>query len=298
MQLGARESENRQTYNESDFGLAAAALFGTDPFTFPEQSTKANAFTYLVTPSFKVSPDLMVYVRLASGYRAGGNNGEATAFNLPLTFKPDRTQSYELGLKGSLLDRLLSFDTSLYYIDWKDVQLDQVDPLSGLGFFTNGGRARSEGLELALQSSPLKGLTLALTGAYSNAELREDLPLTAGYGLSGDRLPFSPKFSGSFTADQEAPLTGRLSGFAGTTVAYTGSRFGSFVNPLSDSPADSGHSQRDAVLHNGRFADGCSRCRVAVSLFVDNVGDKRGFLNAQSRVGGSATPTNPYTVTG
>src|SRR5581483_5488141 len=193
-------------------------------------------FTYLVTPRYKISPDLMVYARLASGYRPGGNNGEATAFNLPLTFKPDKTQNYELGLKGSLFGRTLSYDASVYYIDWKDVQLEQIDPVSGIGFFTNGGKARSDGVELSLLSNPLKGLTLAATAAYNNAELTQDIPLAAGFALAGDRLPFSAKFAATFAADQEVALTDQLTGFAGTTIAYTDSRFGSFVNPTSTTP--------------------------------------------------------------
>ena len=297
IQAGGRESENKQTYNESDFGVVAEPLFGSNPFVFPVQNTKANAFTYLVTPRFKVSPDLMVYARLASGYRPGGNNGEATAFDLPLTFKPDKTQNYELGLKGSLFDRMLSFDTSVYYINWKDVQLQQTDPLSGLVFFTNGGKARSQGVELALQSNPLKGLTLGATFAYSDAKLKEDLPPAAGYGLSGDRLPFSPKTSATFTADQEMPLTSRLTGFAGATVAYTGNRFGTFVNPISTDPLVPGMRSELPSYTTVALRTGLRYNTWRLSFFVDNVADKRGLLSAQSRIQGSALPTDPYQVT-
>jgi hypothetical protein len=34
-----------------------------------------------------------------------------------------------------------------------------------------------------------------------------------------------------------------------------------------------------------------------LSFFVDNVSDKRGVLNAQSKIQGSASPTNPYQIT-
>ena len=297
IQFGGRESENKQAYNETDSGVVAPELFGENPFVFPEQSTKANAFTYLITPRFKVSPDLMVYARLASGYRPGGNNGEATAFDLPLTFKPDKTQNYEFGLKGSLWGKRLAYDVSVYYIDWKDVQLTQTDPLSGLIFYTNGGKARSDGVELSLQSSPIKGLNLQATFAYNDAQLREDLPITAGYGLEGDRLPFAAKFAGAISADQEVPLTDHVTAFAGTTIAYTGRRFGSFVNPISTDPLIAGVRNELPSYTTVSLRAGARYDAWRISLFVDNVGDKRGLLDAESRVNGSASPTDPYAVT-
>jgi outer membrane receptor protein involved in Fe transport len=297
IQAGGRESENKQTYNESDFGVVAEPLFGSNPFVFPPQETKDNAFTYLVTPRYKISPDLMVYARLASGYRPGGNNGEATAFNLPLTFKPDKTQNYELGLKGSVFDRSLSFDTSIYYIDWKDVQLQQTDPISGISFFTNGGKARSTGAELALQSNPLKGLTLGATAAVGDAKLKQDLPLSAGYGVSGDRLPFAPKLAATFTADQEVPLSAQLIGFAGATVSYTGSRLGTFVNPVSTEPLMPGVRNELPSYTTVALRTGLRYNTWRLSFFVDNVSDKRGVLNARSKIQGSALPTDPYQIT-
>ena len=75
LELGARESQIRQSYSEVDTGPYLTAVLGNPRRTScPKTHTSANAFTYLVTPRFKVSPDLMVYARIASGYRAGGPN--------------------------------------------------------------------------------------------------------------------------------------------------------------------------------------------------------------------------------
>jgi outer membrane receptor protein involved in Fe transport len=297
VQFGARESENRQTYNESDFGVVAPTLFGSNPFVYAGQTTQANAFTYLVTPRFKVSSDLMMYARLASGYRAGGNNGEAPSLNLPPTFKPDKTLNYELGVKGALWDRLLTFDTSIYYIDWKDVQLFQQDPVTGLGFFTNGGKARSDGIELALHSNPLAGLTISITAAYTDAVLRQDLPIAAGVGYDGDRLPYSARFAASAILDDEFPLAARLTGFVGATVTYTGDRFGSFVNPVSTEPLVPGVRSEFPAYASADVRTGVRYGAWRVGLYVANVADKRGVLDAASRISGTALPTNLYGMT-
>src|SRR5690606_8685592 len=133
-----------------------------------EFRTDGSAFTYLVTPRFKVSEDLMVYARLASGYRAGGPNINPGG-GVPVQYEPDETQNYEVGVKAERLDRKLSLDASLYHIDWKDIQLSLLN--GGFTFTTNGSRARSQGLELAVKARPLAGLTVAGWTVWNNAEL-------------------------------------------------------------------------------------------------------------------------------
>ena len=59
----------------------------------------------------------------------------------------------------------------------------------------------------------IEGVGVSLTGAFGpygatvGGSIDKDrvavsLGPAAGYGLSGDRLPFSPKFAATFTADQ------------------------------------------------------------------------------------------------
>src|SRR5689334_8444913 len=79
-----------------------------------------NAVTYMVTPSYKISRDLMVYARVATGYRPGTLN--SIYLGVPPSSQPDKTANYDLGLKGSFLDSRLSLDVSAYYIDWKNIQ--------------------------------------------------------------------------------------------------------------------------------------------------------------------------------
>ena len=152
VELGGRESHIQQVFNQTEIG---GAVGGATLIT-PEERSDANAFTYLVTPRLKLSADLMIYARLASGYRAGGTN--ATIPGAPSQYNPDKTQNYDLGFKGEFLDHTLSVDASLYYIDWKDIQLQLRS--NGLGFNANGGKAKSEGVELSTQVRPITGFEL------------------------------------------------------------------------------------------------------------------------------------------
>src|SRR5262249_6219985 len=104
IQFGVRESQNRQIYNETDTGPIVDLYYGPSPYVQPTEHSKGNAFTYLVTPRFRVSPNLMIYARVATGYRLGGPNLEAALSQIPLSYDPDTTTNYEVGVKGNLSD--------------------------------------------------------------------------------------------------------------------------------------------------------------------------------------------------
>ena len=98
-------------------------------------------------------------------------------------------------IKASIPNFPLSVDASIYRIDWKNIQLTAATP-NGLGYISNGSRAKSQGIELEMQSKPLHGLTVNAWVTWNLAELTEDLPPVANViGYAGDPLPDSPRFS-------------------------------------------------------------------------------------------------------
>lgn len=286
MQVGGRFSHNKQTYDETDIGL----LIGTDPFVLPTETSKDDAFTFLVTPQYKVSDDLMLYARAASGYRVGGPNPSADLFGLPTTFKADKTLNFEVGVKGSLFARALSYDLAAYFIDWRDIQLSQRDPVTQFAYFSNAGKARSQGLELSVQSRRVHGFSGGVSLSFNDAKLQKDLPAGA-YGLSGDRLPYSARFTASLTVDQEFALSERFAGFVGASVNYTGSRFDQF--PATPPPVN-----LRAELPGFAAADvraGIRDDHWTVQAYVNNLTNKRGILSA-SGIGRTAGLADPWGI--
>ena len=99
-----------------------------------------NSFTPKFNLAYTFSPDLMAYATVSSGFRPGGGNaaypttGAAwggafqqqgyTSGKWPSTYEPDRVVSYELGEKARMLDRRLTVNASIYYEDWRHVQLE------------------------------------------------------------------------------------------------------------------------------------------------------------------------------
>ncbi len=275
IQIGGRESAVRNKVLETDIGPLVPLLDGsTSPDVFPRADHKATAFTYMLTPRFKVSDDLMVYARAASGYRPGHSNNGPANENLPPGVGPDRTENFEVGAKGELLDRTLGFDASLYRINWKDIQYLSFDANTGIGFLANGNRAKSQGFELSLDAKPLKGLTLSSWVSLNEATLTEPFPPSAFVNVkSGDRLPYSSRFSGSISADQQFGFRGGVIGYVGGSLSYVGERLGDFPNIFSPParqalPAFAQTDLRTGVEYNGWSA----------KLFVNNVADKRGLL--------------------
>jgi outer membrane receptor protein involved in Fe transport len=268
MQVGVREGKNKQTYSEVDHFNIGGGPF--DIFS-PEVTTEDNSFTYLATLQYTFVRDLMAYARLSSGYRPGGPNQDCAAFNEPCHFGPDKTQNYELGVKGDLYDRRLSFDASVYHINWKDIQLQLILP--GGAFYVNGGRAKSDGVELAVQSKPFTGTTIGATTAWNRAVLTESLlPDTTLIGNDGDRLPNSARWSGNLSLDQEFPALAGTRGFVGGAISYVGDRLSVFMPAPGTREQFPGYAQIN--MRGGVRSDGWN-----LTVYGNNVLDKRGVLS-------------------
>jgi outer membrane receptor protein involved in Fe transport len=224
----------------------------------------------------------MAYARLASGYRPGGiNQGDLTG--LPPRFSPDKTLNYELGLKGSTFDRRVFFDGSVYYIDWKDLQLSLINPANGQTYFTNGSRAKSQGVELSVQLVPTDGLRIDAWAVWNDAVLTEAMPTPEQGGVNGPvgaRLPFSSRFSASASIDYEFPLA-QWTGVAGATVSHVGDRIGAFISDDSRRQVFPSYTRTDvhAGVKTGPWT---------LDLYLNNVTDERGVLGGGN---GTILPT-------
>jgi iron complex outermembrane recepter protein len=215
----------RYTHNSQDASTVGDGLFGAQPLTLFHSSESPS--TYLATLRYRPTEQLNTYARLATGYRPGGPQVSAGP-GIPTSFKHDTTQNYELGVKGRGLNDTVSANLAVYYIKWKDIQLNQF--VDGLQFEGNGGHATSKGVEADIQYLPLRGLTLQLTGAYNRSTTDSPIPSTntllPPYNIAdpGDPLPYAPKFTGSAAADYVFPINSALRGGLGFTYAYQGSQ--------------------------------------------------------------------------
>lgn len=276
IQIGARESAIRQTYSSIRTGPFVTVIQGVaSPFIVPERTSSSSAFNYLVTPRFHITPDVMLYARFASGYRPGGPNSTASLpAGVPAEYNPDTTRNYELGFKGSLLDRLLTVDASVYYIDWRNIQIELRSAAGS--YFDNGGSAKSAGAELSFELRPVRGTTIAAWGVYNDAVLTEALPATStAFGQSGDRLPFSSRYSANTSIDQRIGLGADANLTLGGSLSYVGRRYSIFRGLSAGVPlprqAFPAYTKIDlrAAFEIGPWN---------ATFFVNNLTDRRGVL--------------------
>ncbi|MBB6427880.1 TonB-dependent receptor [Sphingopyxis sp. JAI128] len=279
IQFGARYSWLDATFDSvRQEGRLLAA-----PVVLPAITQKANVFTYLVTPQFKVNRDLMIYGRVATGYRPGRSNSFNPDLTVPRAADADTTTNYEIGIKGALLSNMLSFDASLYHIDWKDIQITLVSVNNGIAYTANAARAKSQGFELSSTLRPGGGLTVAGWLSFNHAVVTEGVVNAATFAPAGARLPFSTKFTANISADQKFEISGDLTGSVGITFGHTGKRFGTFIgNPnRSVYPAFNKIDLR-AGLEYGPWA---------FNVYARNIGDTHGLLGG----GAGSFPPSAFT---
>jgi len=281
VQAGVRYASDQETYTEHDVGQLIGGTYDV-----PTATSQDRPVTWLFTLSYKLSPDLMLYTREATGYRPGGPNAGAGALGLPNSYQSDKTVNYEVGVKGSALEHALTFDADVFYVDWRDIQLTVTDPAMGFYYFENGGKARSAGAEASVQAHPFTGTTVAANFAYTDAILESDLP-PGSYGLEGDRLPYSAKFSAALSVDQDVHFDAQWIGFVGATGAYTGSRLDTFAAEQDYvRPVLPAYATLD--LHAGVKSE-----NWRITAYVTNVTDTYGILTGHPQ-GGVALPSSPF----
>jgi iron complex outermembrane recepter protein len=131
-----------------------------------------------VTPkigaSFQYDQDNLFYVSISKGYRVGGVNTPLAdycnaATPAPKTYNSDSVWSYEIGAKDSFLDGRLQVDTSVFHIDWKNIQQPVLIPSCGFEYFANLGEASSNGFDLAFSALIGEHFRPGLSVGYTDA---------------------------------------------------------------------------------------------------------------------------------
>jgi outer membrane receptor protein involved in Fe transport len=289
---GMRVQRIKQDYRQLYSGTDAVALNGVfQAFGFlptPSDSGVSKAEdtvkTYLANVRYRVSADNMVYFRYATGFRPGGPN--IILPGLPATFGPDTTEDYEVGWKSTILDGRGFLAVDAYQVTWKDMQV--LTLVSGINGQINGGRARSQGVEVSGSVKPVSGLSLSGTLAYSRAHLLEDLP--TGLGRKGDTMPMNPTWSGSLSGEYEWTVAGDWRAFAGASGRYVGERLFTFASNAVYAqyvlPSYAAFDLRAGLRHE----------RMEFAAFVRNAGDERGQLGALTLSGTQVVMQRPLTV--
>lgn len=245
-------------------------------------SGKFDTFNPRFNLSYKVSDNFLFYGNVAKGFRSGSFQTAAQAaaasaalgVTIPIDIQPDKVWSYEVGAKGKLFDGLLSLDTAFYQIDWSNIQLQTT--INGVATLSNGGNARSKGIDLGIILRPVSGLQLSAVGNINETEFTSVLPAIVALNplaAPGSRVPGVPKSSLSLSASYDWNVGGDID--ATLAAGYT------FRNAQLDSTGLSSDKLNEFNLRAGIGKDGWRFQIFGDNLFNKQVALTRGSLGIQ-----------------
>jgi iron complex outermembrane recepter protein len=241
------------------------------------QSLTEDNLSGTIKLSYRFNEQVMTYLSFADGYKAGGFNlGRVTnpaAANplapvLNTSFPEETVDSYELGIKSTLLDRTLRLDAAVFDQRYKDFQLNTF---TGILFVVSTlPRVESKGVEIdTAWATPLSGLSFSggITYAFTNIdEFGSALSLFSPLRLN-DRISFAPLWSGAVSATYQIPLSASLA--LRTTLSE---KYNSSYNTGSN--LDPRKIQNAYGILNARIGIGAPDDKWAVELWSNNVADK------------------------
>ncbi len=187
-------------------------------FTFDFSNDR---FDPLVTLAYDVSPDINLYAKYSTGYRAGGANDRSQTFQ---AFGPEEVASYEAGAKMEFWDNRGRFNLAAYHMDRDNSQIDfdNVDTTPGsptLGAHTEetrnaAGKSKIDGVELDLTFDVTDDLTVGASYAYTKVKIPDaPFPFTGNPDVpQGSPFPvhavYTPPNAALAYMNYEAPLGG------------------------------------------------------------------------------------------
>ncbi len=222
--------------------------------------------------------DLSLYTSYSEGFRSGAPQSQLVTFIVPelAAAKPDTLRNYELGVKGTLLDRRVTFDTAFYFIDWREPQ-QTIGIIGQFGIISpaniNGTSASGFGADGSLKAKLLDGLTAGVDFSWNSLE-SDTTVFSGGFLLfdKGQRLAYSPEITAGGSLDYDFPLG--ESGFLG--------RFSAAANYISAMTMNEVTSSgilwaRGDPMWNVRTSFTIDAPEHwSVKLFADNLNNERG----------------------
>jgi iron complex outermembrane receptor protein len=177
MTIGARYFDNKQTVVSQ---TAFPIWYSFNPVI---EADKEDSDTLLKgNISYNLNEEQMIYATISEGYRKGGTNAAPVRpdENYPNDpqwneFDKDSVVNYEFGIKGFQYD--LRYTVALFYVDWKDPQLNVATPSGAYYAVANGDSAVTKGLESEFSWAATENITLSGGYTYVNAKLSSDLLL-------------------------------------------------------------------------------------------------------------------------
>lgn len=300
LSFGGRYTEDHKTgtvYKANYYGRHSPEFGGTVFLTAaPDLKTNYvndrtfSAFTPRASISYAFTKNVTGYGSISTGFKSGGFDMRGDASVTPSTVKgyaPESVNTMELGLKGSLFDKRLSFATDVFSSKYTDVQITRQTTVGSTvaSQVENAGKAHMDGFEFEGTLKITPSLSLNSTIGYIKATYDEFNSYNVTTGVTTNiaanaKFQNTPEWSNSFGLNWRGEVAG------GTLVITPQASYRSdmqmfeFAVPLLD--------QKAFWLYNLGGSWTSPQGHYKLGVYGRNLSDER------YKVGGYNFPTNGF----
>ncbi|MEH6581304.1 MAG: TonB-dependent receptor [Halioglobus sp.] len=150
-----------------------------------KDDTDWSSFDPRIAIDYALNDDTLLYANYASGFKSGGFSRQpvdpAGGVFIPGQFDEETNDAYELGVKWEFWDNRARLNTALFFMDYKDFQLETNDGLSIQ--IQNAADMESKGIEIDGTFLLTENLDIRVAYAYLDAEYK------SGALMDGDGNP-------------------------------------------------------------------------------------------------------------
>ena len=300
-----------------DFGISINDALDANVFDHPagviQVNAKANEPSWRASLGWQAKPNIFAYTTYSRGFKGGGFNDQIGGFhpfvNPPpvnpgdppegsddnasfaaaaSATKPEKADSFEVGVKTETLDHRLRFNATAFYVKYSDLQKQIVVPITVGGNqnqvtrFFNAAKATVKGLEFEASAAPIDGLTLRGVLGYQLGKYNKYVtPIPAGYDLATAPLDRLPKWQWTIDATYEAPVFARHKLIFNGNLNYTARNL--FTQSIT-SPAENTYLNARTLVNASITLEDVDN-RYFARLIGRNLTDKR-YRTASQVVGG------------
>ena len=255
----------RFTKETKDYERTTSTFFSRLPrfnstYAFAPPRGKWNDTSPMASIDWQATGGLMLYARVAKGFKSGGFNGRANSPSESTVYDPESVWSYEAGFKSRIADQL-TLNGSVFTSSYKNFQarvsgIDD-DPITGIPTpklsVLNAGKLIISGAELEAAWTPVSGLLLDGQLGYLNADYKEfaDARFTA---FGGSRAFQTPAFAPKLTLRLGAQYAFNLGNSGGITIGAQ-TRYKSRTALAVDNTLTNSRTEVDGLFQKGYWTE-------------------------------------------